>query len=299
MSDTAEKITEVVAETAEFVSEQAADFAEFARVLNKVKIQFGLLGVAIGTAGGAAAFVLAYRKAERKYSKIADSEIEVMREHYQIKGKALEAQVGKRDLANLVTERGYTTETIEVTTTPPMSVHPPTSLTTASNDDSAMAEDEIEGPEGVKAIDAQSPIIQNIFRETKMTHEWDIHEERRRRNPTEPYVIHNDERYEMDGYNSVSLTYYAEDDVLCDDVGDGAIADEQRESLVGEANLERFGHGSGDANIVFVRNDSLEIVYEIVKSPNSYAQEVHGLSHEGYDRKSLMRMRARERDDER
>jgi hypothetical protein len=61
--------------------------------------------------------------------------------------------------------------------------------------------------------------------------------------------------------------------------------------------LDRFGHGSNDPSIVYIRNDTLEIIYEVVKSPHYYAEEVHGFKHEDLYRGNLERMRARERDD--
>jgi hypothetical protein len=294
----AEVATDVMADAADLISEEAADFAEFARQLSKVKVQFSLLGFAIGTAAGAVAgFYIAYRKAETKYSKIADDEIVVMREHYQMKARAAEGTAQKSALSALVEDRGYSSPSEN----PPMAVQPPDKVIISederagepTDDDSAMAEDEVEGPNGVKP---QEPEVRNIFRERDarvIEHEWDYHEEKKHRSPDVPYVIHYDERHEMD-YQEVTLTYYSGDDVLCDE-RDSVMDEAERERLVGEKNLGRFGHGSNDPSIVYVRNDDLELVYEVVLSPNSYAEEVHGFSHEGYDRGNLKRMRVRER----
>jgi hypothetical protein len=167
-----------------------------------------------------------------------------------------------------------------------------------SPDDSAMAENDVEGPNGIKVRD--EPVVRNVFednREKTVPHEWDLHSELRRRTPDRPYVIHYDERHDMEGYSDVSYTYYAADDVLCNEK-DEVIDPAERDDLIGEANLERFGHGNPDPMIVFIRNDNLEILYEIIKSPNSFAEEVHGFNHEGWDRGNLERMRRRERDEE-
>jgi hypothetical protein len=67
--------------------------------------------------------------------------------------------------------------------------------------------------------------------------------------------------------------------------------------LIGEKNLSRFGHGSQDPSVVYVRNDQLELVYEVVRSPQSYSEEVHGIKHESFEMGNLQRMRKRERDD--
>jgi hypothetical protein len=303
--------------TEEAVERIAEAVPEFVESMKAIKIKFALLGAAIGTAAGAmSAWAIAYRKAEAKYSTAADDEIAEMREHYQAKGRALEAQAGKVDLAQMVEERGYISPETEPpgrpqrprSSAPPMAVQPPSTVIVDEDeaageapDDSEMAVNAVEGPNGVRPThpaNAKEPETRNIFRdrEQAVEYEWNDYEERRKRSVDRPYVIHYDERHEMEGYSEESLTYYAADDVLCnerDEVMDPA----EREQLVGEANLDRFGHGSGSPEIVFVRNDNLEIMYEIVKSPNSFAEEVHGITHGAWDRGNLERMHRRERGD--
>jgi hypothetical protein len=90
------------------------------------------------------------------------------------------------------------------------------------------------------------------------------------------YVIHLDERGQEDGYDEITLTYYQGDDVLCD--AEDKVVDDQ-ERVVGVENLDKFGHGSNDVNVVYVRNDAMQLDIEIVKSDKTYAEEVHGLAH--------------------
>lgn len=301
------QIEDITADAAARVAQEAEAVERLTATLNKIRVQFGLLGLVVGTAAGAlVAFTIAYRKAETKYSQIADDEIAEMREHYQRKGKALEAEKGKGDLDKIVKDRGYASPEPTSYATPPMAVQPPAAVLEGEDqaageapDDSEMGEDEVEGANGVKEPPEEPP-IRNIFRERdkQISHEWDEHKERSRRTPDHPYVIHYDERHDMEGYSDISLTYYVADDVLCDD-NDEVMDPADRDDVVGEANLDRFGHGSNDADIVFIRNDNLEIMYEIVRSPNSYAEEVHGLKHHAWDRGNLERMRSRERMDER
>lgn len=282
---TPETVEEVVEELVDEVSTRSPALA----------IGAFLIGAGIG---GGLAFIFTKRKLETKYSRMADDEIAEMREHYQAKGRALEAQAGKTDLSTIIAEKGYAPSEPETSSSPPMAVQPPKSVTeTETADDSAMAENDVEGPQGVKAKGEVA--VRNIFkdREQAVIPEWDRHTELRRRSPDRPYVVHYDERHEMEGYSEVSYTYYAADDVLCNE-RDEVIDPAQRDDLVGEANLERFGHGNPDPMIVFVRNDNLEIMYEIIKSPNSFAEEVHGFTHEGWDRRNLERMRRRERDED-
>ena len=85
---------------------------------------------------------------------------------------------------------------------------------------------------------------------------------------TIPYVISPDSFGEMDDYETISLTYYA-DGVLADD------ADEQIgdvDELVGEGSLKTFGEYEDDS--VFVRNDRLKCDYEILLDTRRYSDVV-------------------------
>jgi hypothetical protein len=271
-------VTDVAADAAAEVAQHAEQMEQFIRSMNKTRLKFGLLGAAIGTAAGATAtFVLVYRRAQTKYSKIADDEIAEMRMHYQAKIKASEATAQKlTPVKEIVAERGYA----EPDEPPPMVVKPPT------------VERQEEPPPPVEVE------TRNVFEDADaVDFEWDWHEERKSRSPDAPYVIHYDERYETEGYSEVTLTFYDGDNVLCNE-HDEIVDPDDIDRLVGEKNLYRFGHGSNDAAIVYIRNDQLEILYEVIKSPNSYAEEVHGFSHDDAYRGNLERMRIRERDEQ-
>lgn len=257
MSEIAEENVEQYVEAVEHVVES----------LTKLKVSYAAMGVSVGVAAGAMlGFVIAYRKAEKKYNHIAEEEIAGMREHYHAKLLATENRILKPELEKIINDQGYSTE-------PPMGITPPTAVVEAAE---AAKETEIVAEE-VEEVDTRPEHVRNLFKESKPTYKWDYHEEKTRRSPHRPYVIHFDERGEKD-YEDQILTWYEADDVLCRD-DDSIIDGAERERLVGERNLDRFGHGSGDVSIVFIRNDTLEAEYEICKSPNSYAEEVHGLSH--------------------
>lgn len=288
------KIQELLsdAENSELQLEEAVEEVKAKLLANRFGFYFLGMGV-----GGATAYFFAKRMLETKYSKIADEEISSMREHYHAKTRAVESEAAKKPVEDIVKERGYVSPE-EKTSSPPMAVQPPARVLEGEDvrsdefsDDSAMAADE-----NTPDVEKFSPQTRNVFETAKSDFEWDWHEERKRRSPDIPYVIHYDERNDMDGFSDVSLTYYDGDDVVCnerDEILDAA----DRERQLGEKNLERFGHGSNDASIVYIRNDELEIVYEVVKSPNYYAEEVQGFSHHAYDSGNLERMRARERDE--
>lgn len=291
MADTTEKVIDAAVEAAEEVSEHADQFAEFARHLNRTKVQFYLLGMAVGGLTGAVvAFKIAYVRADTKYSKIADEEIEEMRKNYREKRIAMEAEARKRPIDEIVKERGYSSPDSK-SVSPPMAVQPPDAV-----------RDEAEDDEENEEV-SEEPIVdggenRNIFRDTSRdaNEGWDWHEERRKRSPDRPYVIHYDERFDIEGYSDMTLTYYEKDDVVADERDEVQDPDE-RDELIGIENLNRFGHGSGDEDIVFVRNDKLGILYEINRADSAYGEVVHGFHHEELSYGNLEKMRRREKDE--
>lgn len=105
-----------------------------------------------------------------------------------------------------------------------------------------------------------------------------------------PYVVPLDEFSEGEkSYDKISLTYYDETDVLCSENND--VVEDPME-LLGVDWMGRFGDGSGDRNVVYVRNDNLEADFEVVLDHRSYEEAVLGVKPE---RKPPMR-KMRERD---
>lgn len=268
MTEVTEKVVDAAADVAAEVAHQAEGAEHTIRSLNRTKLSYAALGMAIGAAiGSAVTFVVATRRAEAKYSQITAEEISEMREHYFAKTVAQENTSEKQDLAELVRDQGYSVK-------PPMAVTPPAAVVERAEE----AKDDEPEPEPA-AEEPREPITRNVFRDAQVNDEWDWHKERTKRSPLAPYVIHREERDEQDAYDSVTYTYFEIDDVLCNE-RDEVFDAQERERIVGEANLEKFGHGSGDASVVYIRNDHLEMDIEVCHSPNSYVEEVHGLEPE-------------------
>ena len=82
---------------------------------------------------------------------------------------------------------------------------------------------------------------------------------------TAPYTISPEEYGELEDYEQVSLSYYA-DGVLADDRDEVV---EEVDCKVGEDSLQKFGEYEDDC--VFVRNDILKIDYEILKDERNYS----------------------------
>jgi hypothetical protein len=104
---------------------------------------------------------------------------------------------------------------------------------------------------------------------------WDYEEEVPNRTKEKPYILHRDEFWaEEENYDQSTLTYYVEDDIL---------TDQDDTPIYGYLSVTGpllFGHGSGDPNVVHVRNDKQSAEYEIIRVDGSYAREILGVGAE-------------------
>lgn len=299
-----EAATEIVADAAEEVAEQATHVADVSRGLSGRTVGLAFGGFLVGAAtGGALGYIFAQRVLETKYNRMAAEEIAEMREHFHAKEVARDNAEGKTDIEEIVKERGYVSDDEEESkpehseqeqlATPPMAVTPPSAVVERAEE---VRDEEAETP----PLPEEDPAaVRNVFKGNSPPeeNEWNWHKERSQRSPLRPYVIHRDEREDNEAYDGVTFTYYETDDVICNE-RDEVIGPEDRERIFGETNLEKFGHGSDDATIVYVRNDQLEMDIEIVRSPNSYAEEVHGFEPEIQHSDRRRRGRASFEDDE-
>ena len=93
------------------------------------------------------------------------------------------------------------------------------------------------------------------------------------RDPNRPFILSKREFEEgEEEYTQNTLTYYEGDDVLTDE-RDQPIHHLQK--IVGNENL-RFGEKSDDPNVVYIRNNHLEVDFEVCRSPGTFAEEVLG-----------------------
>lgn len=112
-------------------------------------------------------------------------------------------------------------------------------------------------------------LVSNVF--TDDTIDWDYAVELPARSDRAPYILHRDEFFENElDYTQRSLTYYEGDEILCDEEG---VPVYNHTNVTGEL---KFGHGSGDENVFYVRNDRNKAEYEIVRNPGYFSVEVHG-----------------------
>lgn len=259
------QVVEKVADQIEVVSDQVGEVAEVTRRITGREFGFFLAGTGIGVAAGfAVGYFVMGKRLETKYQKIADDEIEQMRDHYQRLNLALRGEVERRrPLEELIVEKGYA----------PPGEGSERVFTEEEQDaiDEANAKipsDEEEEVETVQ-VETTSQVTEHVFTGTAVDGQWDYAVETKDRRPNVPYIIHVDEFRQNDlSHEQVTYTYYEEDDILADALANATIDD--MDAVVGLGNLGRWGHGSNDPNITYVRNEELRIDFEIIRDRGSF-----------------------------
>lgn len=98
------------------------------------------------------------------------------------------------------------------------------------------------------------------------------------RDPEQPYLISQDEFLENEpGFIQTTLTYFEKDNVLADEKDD--IIDDVAGS-VGKEFKDTFGH-KDHPNEVYVRNEKLQMDFEITRSERSFTEDVLGETEQG------------------
>lgn len=222
------------------------------------KVALVIGGIAIGFGAG---YYFSKRRLETKYQKLANDEISEMRSHYLAKER--ERDEKKPSIDEVMKEQGYKTK--------------------------------LEGPEETIYVRVVPEPDSPGFLSTSPT-EWDYKSELQNRSEDVPYVIHRDEFFgEETPFEQIQLTYYEGDDVLSDS-HDTPVDDQ--DAMVGLGNLSRFGHGSGDPNVVYIRNHELGLEIEVTHSDGKFAEEVHGFSDDELQHSHRRRRQRRRFDDD-
>lgn len=260
----------------ERVAENLEEAAKVTRQINTPAIGFGLVGLAVGVAVG---FYFGRRwnseKIRAEAFEKSEKEVEQIREFYQKEAQAsVKIVEAKPSLDDVVEEKGYVGEQrVDIPlparpTRPPVPVQEPfVSMTGAA----LPKRDFTSGGIAKRHVD----------REKDKNEGWDFSAEIRERTNERPYIIHQDEfSQQEEGYGQVTFTYYAVDAVLTDE--DEQPIDDQDE-VVGLDNLRNFGHGADDYHVVYIRNDRLELDYEICLVAASYEETVQGRSNDATD----------------
>lgn len=263
------------------------EIAEVVRVPN-VKLLVGGTGVICLAGGAVLGYFVATRKLETKYSQLAEEEIEEMRDHFEKREMARTHEV-KPSLDDLTAAYSPQPEEAEMPVDPvvdpqraPMAVPPQ-----VDTDDIPAATGKIVN--NYTSLKETKNVFENQPDPSETGNGWDYATETKLRSAQSgaPYVIHRDELGEEDGWDCTSYTYFEGDDVLCDEV-DRPLDGAERESMVNFSQTQlRFGDGSGEEDLVFVRNPHIQQEFEIRKSTGRYAKEVLGFDDEETGGESL------------
>lgn len=224
----------------EEVATNLEEVAEATRRINSKSIGIFLGGAAVGLIVG----IYLGRKWQKEKLRVdafkeVDEEIQQLREHYRQKAIAAEQ---KPTVEEVIVEKGYDRP-----------LKPPVPGLT----------------------EPEAMIRDNKY--TDVNGMWDYERELKHRtdNPDDPYVLHQEEYMaEETGYRQVVYTYYALDDVL---VGEDEVHPLPHADLIVGVNNLQFGHGTDDANVVYVRNNEHKLEMEIVRVNKSYEEEILGI----------------------
>lgn len=233
--------------------------------MNLSRTHLVALSASLGAlAGAAASAAVALKYFEKKYREISDEEIAEAKEFYQRTYKVGEFATPQLAAKALGVEEHLMIDAAE-----------------------ALERYQSREPEAPAAPEGTHEISKNVFTDVDVDDEFDP--AMQERDPAFPYVISYEEfREGAEEFNQVTMTYYEPDGVLTDD-RDDVVEDE--DAMVGDENLTKFGVGSQDHNIVYVRNERLELDMCIEKSRNSYATHVAGLTLEHSDGPRIRRFR--------
>lgn len=152
-----------------------------------------------------------------------------------------------------------------------------------ANADEQHTEEECEDETEVEEedpVDEEYRDYRSIASRYSTSNETDVKNEQKGGGKTmieKPYVISPDDFGELDGYETASLTYYA-DGVLEDDYY-VVIEEDAVDDMVGIESFEHFGEHENDT--VFVRNEKLKTDFEIQRDLRKYSETNHDSLRDG------------------
>lgn len=222
--------------------------------------------------GGIVTAAVLDRQLRLKYNQIADDEIEYMKDFYREKEAELldeQKRIASQPKPDL--ER-ITTNLKEKAKSELISEGEGYSQPVTAEDVDELQEREAEEEEERNAFVDLPP--------------WNYDKELASRNGDVPFIMHLEEYQQSECSHQVTITYFEGDDVLVDE-SDEVIS--KKDEVVGMENLNKFGYGSNDPNVVYVRNPKLDVEYEILRHQGHYAKEILGLEEEHLEHSAMPR----------
>lgn len=253
-------------------------------------IAFGSLFVA-ASAGGAIGYLVAKKQLKTQYEDLATFEIAQAREWFAAQYKTDPKYASP---STMVEDLGLETETeTETEYDETVSEYQGQKVNVVTPDTNlAKPEIVVEKPQVVE----QEIIQNNIFVNGQPLNpdEFDMDAELEYRKTNVCYVLSEDEYVTNDeDFEQTTLTYFVHDNVLIDE--DEKIIDDVDET-VGLVNLERFGHGTDDADTVFIANEARQMAYEVARSEQRYEEDYLGFTPDRLEHSDDQRMRRRHKE---
>lgn len=208
-----------------------------------------------GVIGATAGTLISARVLRAKYEAIANEEIASVKAQYKI-GEEFSLENMAAQYREEVDTAGYSPTEGAVLV-----------------DESAAQRDSIE-----ESQQRAEPVDRSVFGGDLVAFDVDAEDELRAANPNDPYIITKGEfESEESGFEQSTLTYHSGDDVLAD-ARDEAIPN--TEFTIGSTENLKFGYGSDDRNVVYIRNPKLRMEWEIVHSDGKFSVDVLGFDDE-------------------
>lgn len=115
--------------------------------------------------------------------------------------------------------------------------------------------------------------VVNVLRAPEDEADWDWEQEKQARTAELPYIITKSEFFNDEfEFSQDCVTYYA---------GDGILVDALEKPIYNHTHFIghnlAFGHGSGDANVFYVRNEKERMEWEVILDEGRYEVQVLGL----------------------
>lgn len=239
---------------------------------NTYLIMAGVSAISLGI-GGYGGYFIANRRLRGMYDKMVRDDISATRDYYQRRYKEGKYATPEKAAAKLIPADLSSPEPEEDVRLKPavdaLLEYSPTleGLEVAETDE-----------EAERLQQEHEAKMRNIFHNGQKQEPWnqELELENRAAEPGRPYILTQDEYMASETeFEQSTITYYQGDDVLCDS-RDAEIRDS--DDVVGDVNLTKFGHGSGDPNVLYVRNEKLEMEFEILLERSTYVKEVLGFT---------------------
>lgn len=223
-----------------------------------------VVSTATGSAGG---YIFAKKRLEKKYMEMAQEQIEAAKIFYSQKSKSGE-YADPIDLAAKYADEDDMSEEDRA-----LMLEVKEALEELQYNPSA----EVRVVAEVEQIEVTESIKKNMFdthEESEVVLDFDLDDELEKKAKGEPYILEEEEYLEgASEYKQHALVWYEGDGVLASDEDDSVIQNVKR--AIGEGNL-RFGYGTKQQNLVYIRNDRLRAEYEITRSREKYSVVVGG-----------------------